>query len=161
MVAVFSSFATLSALDFKMMGVGLDCFKMMGVGLATAVLIDATTVPSVLLPAAMKLLERNWYLPRWLDWLPSVSVEARRARKGRSGADRHRPARAAVHGLVGLGEPVETSHRAAEDHRPVVPVTGAAPIDRILAISGGQGGAGDDGRSRQPRQLSPPEGVGS
>ena len=38
MVAVFSSFATLSALDFKMMGVGLDCFKMMGVGLATAVL---------------------------------------------------------------------------------------------------------------------------
>jgi len=66
MVAVFSIFATLSALDFKMMGVGL----------ATAVLIDATIVRAVLLPSAMKLLgERNWYLPRWLQWLPQLNVE--------------------------------------------------------------------------------------
>ena len=43
----------------------------MGLGLAAAVLIDATIVRAVLLPAAMKLLgERNWYLPSWLAWLP-------------------------------------------------------------------------------------------
>jgi len=61
MVAVFSIFATLSIIDMKEMGVGL----------AVAVLLDATIVRGVLLPAAMKLLgERNWYLPRGLRWLP-------------------------------------------------------------------------------------------
>lgn len=63
MVAVFSVFATLSILDMKEMGIGL----------AVAVLIDATIVRAVVLPAAMKLLgERNWYLPRSLRWLPRV-----------------------------------------------------------------------------------------
>ena len=48
----------------------------MGVGLAAAILIDATLVRAVLLPAAMKLLgERNWYLPKRLDWLPKISHE--------------------------------------------------------------------------------------
>jgi uncharacterized membrane protein YdfJ with MMPL/SSD domain len=66
MVAVFAIFATLSFLDFKEMGVGL----------AAAILIDATIIRGVLLPATMKLLgERNWYLPRWLGWLPRVGVE--------------------------------------------------------------------------------------
>jgi len=66
MVAVFAIFATLSMIDFKMMGVGL----------AVAVLIDATVVRAVLLPAAMKLLgDWNWYLPRWLEWLPRVTQE--------------------------------------------------------------------------------------
>jgi RND superfamily putative drug exporter len=66
MVAVFSIFATLSALDFKQMGVGL----------AVAILIDATIVRAVLLPATMKLLGRwNWYLPKRLEWLPKVSHE--------------------------------------------------------------------------------------
>jgi RND superfamily putative drug exporter len=61
MVAVFSIFATLSVIEFKMIGIGL----------ATAILIDATVVRGVLMPAAMSLLgERNWYLPRWLAWLP-------------------------------------------------------------------------------------------
>jgi hypothetical protein len=46
---------------------------MMGVGLATAILIDATIVRAVLLPATMKLLgDWNWYLPRWLEWLPAL-----------------------------------------------------------------------------------------
>jgi uncharacterized membrane protein YdfJ with MMPL/SSD domain len=63
MVAVFSVFATLSIIDMKEMGVGL----------AVAVLIDATIVRAILLPAAMKLLgDRNWYLPRSLGWLPRV-----------------------------------------------------------------------------------------
>jgi uncharacterized membrane protein YdfJ with MMPL/SSD domain/pimeloyl-ACP methyl ester carboxylesterase len=61
MVTVFAIFGTLSMLFFKQFGVGL----------ATAVLLDATIVRAVLLPATMKLLgERNWYLPRWLEWLP-------------------------------------------------------------------------------------------
>jgi RND superfamily putative drug exporter len=61
MVAVFSIFATLSILEFKMFGVGM----------AAAVLIDATVVRGVLMPAAMALLgERTWYLPRWLARLP-------------------------------------------------------------------------------------------
>jgi putative drug exporter of the RND superfamily len=48
-------------------------FKQFGVGLAAAILIDATIVRGVLLPATMKLLgERNWYLPRWLGWLPRL-----------------------------------------------------------------------------------------
>ena len=63
MVAVFSIFATLSMLFFKQFGVGL----------AAAVLIDATIVRAVLLPATMKLLgEWNWYLPSWLEWLPKL-----------------------------------------------------------------------------------------
>ena len=66
MVAVFSIFATLSMLFFKQFGVGL----------AAAVLIDATIVRGVLLPATMKLLgERNWYLPAWLEWLPRLEHE--------------------------------------------------------------------------------------
>lgn len=47
--------------------------KEMGIGLAAAILIDATIVRAVLLPAAMKLLgERNWYLPSSLGWLPRL-----------------------------------------------------------------------------------------
>jgi RND superfamily putative drug exporter len=66
MVAVFSIFATLSMLIFKQFGVGL----------AVAILIDATLVRGVLLPATMKLLgERNWYLPGWLQWLPRFEHE--------------------------------------------------------------------------------------
>ena len=48
----------------------------MGVGLAAAVLIDATIIRGVLLPATMKLLgDWNWYLPKWLEWLPRVTHE--------------------------------------------------------------------------------------
>ena len=63
MFGVFSLFGTASALDLKQAGVGL----------AVAVLLDATVVRAVLLPASMKLLgEWNWYLPRRLDWLPGA-----------------------------------------------------------------------------------------
>jgi RND superfamily putative drug exporter len=69
MVAVFAVFASLPTLDIKQMGVGL----------AVAVLLDATLIRGVLLPAAMTLLgEWNWYLPRWLRWLPRVSLEGHR-----------------------------------------------------------------------------------
>ena len=67
MVFVFLTFATLSMVQLKEMGVGL----------AVAVLLDATIVRALLLPATMKLLgPRNWYLPRWLGWLPQVSAPA-------------------------------------------------------------------------------------
>jgi uncharacterized membrane protein YdfJ with MMPL/SSD domain len=73
MVAVFSVFATLSFIDFKEMGVGL----------AFAILLDATIIRGVLLPATMKLLgDRNWYLPRWLDRVLPGSGR-------RGGAERH------------------------------------------------------------------------
>jgi len=61
MVAVFAIFASLSLVDVKQAGVGLGI----------AVLLDATIIRGVLLPATMALLgEWNWYLPRWLQWLP-------------------------------------------------------------------------------------------
>ncbi|MFG2558860.1 MMPL family transporter [Streptomyces sp. NPDC048496] len=64
MVAVFAIFGTLS----------MQSMKQMGVGLAAAVLIDATIIRGVLLPAVMALLdERNWYLPQWLRWLPDLT----------------------------------------------------------------------------------------
>ena len=67
MVFVFLTFATLSMVQLKEMGVGL----------AVAVLLDATVVRALLLPATMKLLgPRNWYLPRWLGWLPRPSRPA-------------------------------------------------------------------------------------
>jgi RND superfamily putative drug exporter len=54
----------------------LVMFQQMGFGLAVAVLIDATVVRTIIVPAAMELLgDWNWYLPRWLEWLPNVSVE--------------------------------------------------------------------------------------
>ncbi len=65
MVAVFAVFATLS----------WPFFKQFGVGLSAAILIDATIVRGVLLPASMKLLgDWNWYLPAWLEWLPRLGV---------------------------------------------------------------------------------------
>jgi uncharacterized membrane protein YdfJ with MMPL/SSD domain len=68
MIAVFAIFATLSSVIFKEFGVGL----------AVAVLIDATIIRGVLLPASMTLLgDWNWYLPRALDWLPRVGIGER------------------------------------------------------------------------------------
>jgi RND superfamily putative drug exporter len=90
MVVVFSVFVTLSFLDFKEMGVGL----------AAAVLIDATIVRGVLLPASMRVLgDWNWYLPKWLEWLPRIGPE-----RGP--------------GLPGSGEP---DAPAGESERPPIP----------------------------------------
>ena len=91
MVAVFAIFATLSMLEFKMMGVGL----------AVAILIDATLVRAVLLPATMKLLgDWNWYLPKRLHWLPKFEPRAVRSEAGR----RHTGTRS-VKGHEALGAP--------------------------------------------------------
>ena len=66
MVGVFGSFA---------LGRNVE-MQQFGIGLGVAVLIDATLIRSILLPASMKLMgDINWYLPKWLEWLPEVSVE--------------------------------------------------------------------------------------
>jgi RND superfamily putative drug exporter len=68
MVAVFTGFA----------GGRLGPLQQMGFGLAVAVFLDATIVRTILVPATMRLLgDRNWYLPKWLDWLPQIRVEGR------------------------------------------------------------------------------------
>jgi uncharacterized membrane protein YdfJ with MMPL/SSD domain len=72
-IAVFSGFARGD----------LVMFQQMGFGVAIALLLDATVVRLVLVPAAMELLgERNWYLPAWLRWLPDVHVEGAQPRPG-------------------------------------------------------------------------------
>jgi uncharacterized membrane protein YdfJ with MMPL/SSD domain len=74
MVAVFAIFVTLRTLDIKQMGFGL----------AAAILIDSTVVRAVLLPAVMTLLgDWNWYLPRWLEWLPRLDGAPARSRRER------------------------------------------------------------------------------
>lgn len=70
MILVFGAFALSSAMFMKQMGVGLG----------VAVLMDATLIRVVLLPASMKLLgDNNWYLPSWLEWLPRISPENHQA----------------------------------------------------------------------------------
>ncbi len=72
MVAVFAGFAAGR----------MVALQEMGFGLAVAVLLDATIVRSILVPSAMKLLgDRNWYLPRWLQWLPKLDVEGHDAER--------------------------------------------------------------------------------
>jgi RND superfamily putative drug exporter len=66
MVGVFGGFATGD----------MSVFQQMGFGLAAAVIIDATLVRSVLVPASMVLLgDKNWYFPSWLEWIPRIDVE--------------------------------------------------------------------------------------
>ena len=100
MVGVFSVFALTPLLDLKMMGIGL----------AAAILIDATIVRAVLLPASMMLLgEKNWYLPKWLEWLPNLEHDGSSepidapsgARADRLG--RYAPQEGARPGLTGPG----------------------------------------------------------
>src|SRR5215208_7051351 len=74
---VITSAAAVMVITFGMFATGSDQqMKQLGVGLAAAILIDATIVRAVLLPAAMTLLgERNWYLPKRLSWLPRFEHE--------------------------------------------------------------------------------------
>jgi RND superfamily putative drug exporter len=68
MVAVFGGFA---------LG-DLSMFQQLGFGLAAAIIIDATLVRSILVPASMELLgDRNWYFPGWLEWLPRLEAEGK------------------------------------------------------------------------------------
>ncbi|MBT2491910.1 MMPL family transporter [Streptomyces sp. ISL-96] len=96
MIAVFSVFGTLSAIDFKMVGVGL----------ATAVLIDATIVRGVLLPAMLTMFgDATWKMPRWLQWLPGISLE---------GADEPVAGRDEQDGLIPAPRPAAVEHGQAD-----------------------------------------------
>jgi RND superfamily putative drug exporter len=118
MVAVFSIFATLSIIDLKMIGVGL----------ASAVLIDATVVRGVLVPAALAVLgERTWYLPRWLRWLPG----------GRSLRHEREPARAGGHPAEPAGPEPRREH--SRDGARVRPAPGPA---WATAVSGSRSRSG-------------------
>ena len=132
MVAVFGIFAALRMLEFKQMGVGL----------ALAVLIDATIIRAVLLPATMKLLgDWNWYLPRWLEWLAQPWSTRRRRRwsrrRSRSRCRAAARARTAVADADAACATVPTSPAptcgawlpGVDDHRPRQPILqAAAPV---------------------------------
>ena len=78
MVVVFAAFATAD----------LVMFQQLGIGLAVAILLDATVIRLVLVPASMRLLgDWNWYFPRWLEWIPRVQVEAPVTPAASPGAD--------------------------------------------------------------------------
>ena len=63
-------------------------FQPMGFGLAVAVILDATVVRLVLSPASMELLgDKNWYFPKWLEWLPNISIEGSRSAEPAMGSD--------------------------------------------------------------------------
>ena len=99
MVFVFGVFALMPIIDMKEMGIGL----------AAAVLIDATIVRAVLLPATMKLLgEWNWYLPTWLEWLPTLeherSVDLPGDRRRAGGASPPEPTRSPAPRTKGPGD---------------------------------------------------------
>jgi putative drug exporter of the RND superfamily len=75
MVVVFGAFAAGRIVTFQQLGFGL----------AVSVLLDATIVRSILVPSLMTMIGRwNWYLPAWLNWMPSVSIEGKRPELGRS-----------------------------------------------------------------------------
>jgi len=95
MVAVFSIFATLDMIDVKMLGVGL----------AAAVIIDATLVRGVVLPAMLAVLgDRAWYLPSWLSWLPGRGLVCEgallRRRPRLAARGQHAPPRSAGVGVT-------------------------------------------------------------
>ena len=123
MVGVFAVFATLSFLDFKEIGLGL----------AVAVLIDATIIRGVLLPASMKVLgDWNWYLPSWLEWLPHVGAEGDAALP--EGGGRRNEARAGrtsvnpAHAMTAPDRRIELPavHRRADRRPRRVPLAWAA-----------------------------------
>jgi uncharacterized membrane protein YdfJ with MMPL/SSD domain len=86
----------------------VGCVQQMGFGIAIALLLDATLVRLLLIPAAMRLLgERNWYLPTWLEWLPDLQVE------GAPAATTPDPKRAPGAVVPQTPAPVEEATRAA------------------------------------------------
>jgi RND superfamily putative drug exporter len=136
MIAVFAIFATL----------GLVEFKIMGVGLAVAVLLDATIIRAILLPATMKLLgDWNWWLPRQLEWLPRVG--------GPLSLDQPAPA---VASAPSANDQRLESHGELATHRPAnastPPVPAAMPHPRAHTSSQSPGPRSSGRRSLHRRR---------
>ena len=126
-IAVFGGFA---AGDLVM-------FQQMGFGVAVALLVDATIVRCVLVPASMKLLgERNWYLPSWLSWLPDVHVE------GHAGLNRQNRTLPAARRPAPL--PAARAYDSKERNRMTSLLTPFPPLTRMRSAAGASG----RGRSR-------------
>jgi MMPL family len=121
---VITSAAAVMVVTFAAFATGSDQgMKQLGVGLAAAILIDATIVRAVLLPATMKLLgSRNWYLPKRLAWLPKFEPPPDRRWDGGKDRGARHPAGAAASGSI-LQE-VQTCHPQG------TPVTSASPRPR-------------------------------
>ena len=115
----------------------LVMFQQMGFGVAVALLLDATVIRSVLVPAAMELLgERNWYLPRWLEWLPHY----------RRGAGEHPRERTLV--AQALKRPPSAAGQESADE------LGDAAADHLaLILLEEVAGAGDDLRLARARDV--------
>jgi RND superfamily putative drug exporter len=142
MVAVFAVFVTLE----------LVIIKQLGFGLATAVLIDATIVRSMLLPATMRLLgEWNWWLPGFLRWLPQVTIEGEVDTPPDGSAEGPAPDAPAVHSATcprppSRPPPSDTSSPASGATRPAARPSRAATRPTSATSSGGS--------SRAPRPTS-------
>ena len=169
MVGVFSIFATLQFMFLKQFGVGL----------AVAVLIDATIVRAVLLPASMKLLgDWNWYLPRWLEWLPRLEHEHAGARAAadrrariRAGRLSKQPKRAGAEGLSAA--PLQLTReenlqcnpqltlRPNAAQRSATRVVGAAIGAMALLLTVGGSSLHLSGSDHGPRRASRPTSTGS
>ena len=130
MVGVFAIFGTLSIIDYKMLGVGLGF----------AIFIDATLVRGVLLPATMKLLgDRNWYLPSWLEWIPTPRPRRQR-RRAAAPRPRHRlhPGAGAVRRVAPQAHPRPPA--PAPERAPVVnPTTGRSVFPECYLVVQGHG----------------------
>ena len=155
MVAVFAVFITLSMLFFKQFGVGL----------AAAILLDATIVRGVLLPASMKLLgDWNWYLPSWLESsTTSSSAWAARASSSSPGAGTRASARSTAcarrSSEAGRCRSSSRSTRTRAWPRPTRPApptspSGSCAATPVASLRSGRGSPGSPVRSRA--RTSPP-----
>ena len=125
----------------------------MGFGLAVAVFLDATIVRTILVPSAMRLLgDANWYLPRWLQWLPKLDVEGHERRRARRRCPTHRRSwsRPASRGSV----------RASSDSRASVREPGAGLLalelpEDVAGDPSSGGRLGEAGSAPLPRSAAP------
>jgi hypothetical protein len=101
----------------------------MGFGLAVAVLLDATIVRTLVVPSTMSLLGHwNWYLPRWLEWLPRLSIEGAPAPVGPPEDGPQGPGRG---GRPGRAEPDAPSFTPAPGRAPQTATAQASPGPRV------------------------------
>ena len=147
MVVVFAVFVT-----FKFVFI-----QQLGLGLAVAVFIDATLIRSVLLPATMTLLgDWNWWLPRWLGWLPNVTIEgaSRRATSSIPSRPRPRPDRCRPSTTSERSRPGPARGRG--EARPGTPTDLPGPRQDLRHRRGGLGRHLDEGVARRPGRSPRP-----
>jgi hypothetical protein len=142
-IVVFAGFATGQLVSFQQMGFGV----------AVALLLDATIVRLVIIPAVMGMLgDRNWYLPRWLAWLPKVHVEGPPAApRPRSASPHHHPCRSPeVSSAPGRPPEVPAIYRTAAGRWRAVRLSSTALVATMILLKDMRSaptGAGARGRA--------------